>query len=165
MSGATLISGAGTDRVWSMTLSQFKSLNPTITGSAHYAGEVAYTVKMITTDNDGATHTDTYALKTLVTPISEGTLTNASATVYEDTKTQLTATLSTDGDTDESITQVKILKSEVDGQPYTLYVGNALLSISCEMMIPIIRLTVTPISTIFMLNTAHNKGTIPIPKS
>jgi hypothetical protein len=137
--GATLVSGTGASRLWVVSGSDIDAGNVTITTAEHFSGEVALTLTVVTTEDDGDTRTAIDKdITLLVTPEAEGTaqLLQASTDVHEDTLTHMdfnnTLTLP---DTDEYVSAMGIVKTGytdssghtlegVDGADFTIYVGN-----------------------------------------
>lgn len=92
-------------RKWTMTLEEFKA---TYVGSAvgvsvpnNYSGELNFTVKFVTTENDGNSLTQEVPVSVVITPTAEAEM-NLATHSNEDTLTQLNFdVMYKDGDTNE----------------------------------------------------------------
>nr|WP_275853321.1 cadherin-like domain-containing protein [Sulfurimonas sp. SAG-AH-194-C20] len=124
-SGATFMGGTGTSRKWVIANDELDLVDITTPGS--YAGEVDFQFTYITTENDGDSKTSApQDVKVLIRPIDEATV-SGTTEVNEDILTQVNITLNTD-DSNESLETIKILKSDVDGKEFDLFVNGVQLN-------------------------------------
>ncbi|CAM5208044.1 hypothetical protein CDEF62S_02506 [Castellaniella defragrans] len=131
LKGGTLLSvpegqpvPTGADRIWVLTPDQLASA--TITVPKNYSGEMNFTVEPVTTENDGASTVWTVPqVGFTVTPSPEAT-TTTSAQLTEDVRSNIgLAIVYQNGDTDETLTGVRIPVTAVDGATkFTLYLDD-----------------------------------------
>jgi len=128
LTNATFLGGGeGESRKWTMTLDEFKA---TTVGSVvgvsvpnNYSGELNFTVKFVTTENDGNSLTQEVPVSVVITPTAEAQI-NLSTSSNEDTLTKMNFNIDyQDGDTNESVAFVWIDKADVSDQ-FTLYLGS-----------------------------------------
>ncbi|MDD2653025.1 MAG: VCBS domain-containing protein, partial [Sulfurimonas sp.] len=127
--GATYISGTGADRKWVFDYADIDNVN--IIAPQNYSGTIDFNAKGIVTENDGDFSTGTQIpISVTVSPSPEATMSLAT-TINEDTLTQVDfSVIHQNGDTNETLTEVYILKSSLDGQEFTLYYGTDKTSLS-----------------------------------
>lgn len=139
--GASLI-GNG---VWTFLATDINNVK--ITTPENFSGEATFNLKYITTEDagDSKTHyTDT--VKIFVSPSAEATISTAT-TASEDVLTKVDFGIAhQNGDTNETLQEIRIKASDVDGQDFTLYIGNGTST-------PIS--TLTPIGGYYVLTAAQ----------
>ncbi len=154
--GASLI-GNG---VWTFLYSDINSVK--ITTPANFSGEATFNLKYITTEDagDSKTHyTDT--VKIFVSPSAEATIGTAT-TASEDVLTKVDFSIAhQNGDTNETLEEVRIKVDDVEGKDFTLYLGsdgsttlaNAGLSVVGGYYI----LTAIQANNVYALNTTEHE--------
>ncbi len=125
LQGGAMLTGSatGVDRVWSVTEAQLAAAK--IAVPDNFSGEVNFTVAGVTTENDGdsATGADV-PLSFKVNPSPEATV-MTDIEIVEDVPTPLNlAIVHQNGDTDETISAVRIAVDEAATSTYTLYVND-----------------------------------------
>ncbi|MHA7599224.1 Ig-like domain-containing protein [Alicycliphilus sp. T452] len=128
LTGATLVaSGAGTERVWTVPVSQMANVEVKV--PANYSGTAVFQAAGVTTENDGDSHTGTMTpVGFTVTPSAEGQA-NTSAALVEDIRAPLgLGVVHANGDTDERLGKVWIQADQVSTADYTLYLNATALS-------------------------------------
>ncbi len=139
VTGATLVGGTGSSRIWATNAADIDAGKvKIITLKEHFSGEINFDLKYNTTEDDGDTKTSAVQpVSLLVTPEAEG-ITNvlqASTDVNEDALTHMTfATTTTLPDSDEYVSALGIAKDAysvngqnfngISGADFTIYVGN-----------------------------------------
>lgn len=124
--GASMI-GAGK---WTFLATNINDIK--ITTPSNFSGEAGFTLTYVTTEREGDSKThDPQTVKIFVKPQAEAEI-KTSSTGNEDTlfKVDL-GVVHQNGDTNETLEQVRIKASDVDGQAFTLYMdsnGTTLLS-------------------------------------
>jgi trimeric autotransporter adhesin len=118
--GASLI-GNG---VWTFLADNINSIK--ITTPANFSGEATFNLKYVTTEDAGDSkthHTDT--VKIFVSPTAEATISTAT-TVSEDVLTKVDFSIAhQNGDTNETLEEIRIKVDDVEGKDFTLYLGNS----------------------------------------
>ncbi|MCK9507104.1 MAG: VCBS domain-containing protein [Pigmentiphaga sp.] len=114
----------GADRVWVLTEAQYESV--TIRVPQNYSGTVTFQVAAVTTENDGSSLTGVWhGVGFTVTPSPEAE-TSTTVTVDEDVLTGLNLEIAhQNGDTDETLGNVRIKVADVTGADFTLYLGSS----------------------------------------
>ena len=108
--GANFMGGTGTARKWIMDNNDIENVQ--ITAPAHYSGELNFKLDYVTTENDGASRTDSELIKIAITPDAESILI-ASDTISEDLPVALTFDIANNGDSDEFVSSVWIEAASV----------------------------------------------------
>ncbi|MFC4298941.1 Ig-like domain-containing protein [Castellaniella hirudinis] len=113
----------GAARVWVLTEAQFAAA--TLKVPANYSGTITFKIAAVTTENDGNSLTGEPKDVTIkITPSPEAT-TTASATLEEDVLSNIGLEIvHQNGDTDETLTSVRIAVTQAEGGPFTLYLGD-----------------------------------------
>ena len=121
--GATYVRGTGSDRVWVFDYADINNVN--IIAPQNYSGTITFTANSIVTENDGDSFTcPDIDLSIEVSPSPEAAMT-LSTTINEDTLTLVDFNIIyQNGDTNETLTKVYILKSSLEGKDFTLYYGS-----------------------------------------
>jgi len=99
--------------------------NVKITTPANFSGtSAAFTLAAVTTENDGDSFTENHSVQIRITPSPEATM-NLSTGGGEDTPAKLDfSAQQQSGESDETITEVWIKASDLDGQNFTLTYGE-----------------------------------------
>lgn len=118
--GASMI-GAGK---WTFLADDVDNIK--ITTPANFSGEATFDLKYVTTEREGdskTNHTDT--VKIFVSPTAEASL-NDSSSGKEDVLFKVDLGINhQNGDTNETLEQVRIKAIDVDNQDFTLFIGNS----------------------------------------
>ncbi|MCD4757792.1 MAG: cadherin-like domain-containing protein [Arcobacteraceae bacterium] len=118
-SGISFNGLSGTSREWSFDVSDLSKVE--ILTSKNYSGSIEFTVKHITTENDGNSKTDEKDLKVLVKPVAEGTITTSSD-VTEDVASLVDFSIvQQNGESGETLDAVWINKADITNKDFTLY--------------------------------------------
>ncbi|MGB5919314.1 beta strand repeat-containing protein [Arcobacter sp.] len=128
VAGVSFNGATGTAREWTFDLDKLADV--LITTSKNYSGDVAFTVKHITTEDDGNSKTFTNDVEVLIKPVVEGTI-SSSTSVTEDTATKVNFSI-VSGDSDESLDTVWINKADITGKEFTLYSDNGTTPLSAN---------------------------------
>ena len=123
LDGATFMGGVGAARKWVFDSTDVGSI--TLSTRQNYSGEIDFTVKYVTTEQEGdsKTHADV-PVKILVTPEVEAEI-NLTTSVLEDVVTTVNFGVAyQNGDLNEVIETVFIKVSDVQGQDFTLFVSG-----------------------------------------
>ena len=154
--GASLI-GSG---VWTFKADDIANVK--ITTPANFSGEATFNLKYITTENEGDSKThDTDPVTIFVSPNAEAEI-NTSTTGNEDILQKVDFGISyQNGDTNETLEEVRIKVSEVEGKEFTLYIGNSTAT-AISTLTPVdgyYVLTAAQADTIYAQNTTdHTHG-------
>ena len=125
--GTLLISGEGTERVWILTPEQFTKAY--INVPKHYSGQTLFKVAGVTTENDGDSLTGKSSVVGFTVKPSAEAITTTHANIVEDEVTSLGFGIVHQGDTDEKLGKVLILKSDAaQSDKFTLYLDGKTLS-------------------------------------
>ena len=126
VSGASLIGGSGTSRVWSFTLAQLTDVK--ITTPKHFSGEVDFDVKFISGETSGnAKENPLQNIKVLVTPVAENLTTvpleslDVNEDVLESTYIGFAATLPDDNGNPEHLHDLWIKADDITNKEFTLF--------------------------------------------
>ena len=121
--GATYIRGTGLERVWVFDYADIDNVN--IIAPQNYSGTITFTANGIVIENDGDSFTcPNINFSVPVSPSPEAAMT-LSTTINEDTLTPVDFNIIyQNGDTNETLTEVYILKSSLEGKDFTLYYGS-----------------------------------------
>lgn len=122
--GVTFMGGSGENRAWLLTEDQLN--NATIKVPEHYSCKLPGTLTAITTEKgSGDSWTgNPQEWDVTITPSPESVMVS-STTVVEDTLTKLNFVTDTEhGDSNEVVSTLWILASDVDGKDFTLYLGQ-----------------------------------------
>ncbi|MFA5622011.1 MAG: VCBS domain-containing protein [Thermovirgaceae bacterium] len=126
--GATFLGGSGTGRTWLVCQAELtnSSTCPKIVVPENYSGTIDMTVRPVTTEDDGHSHTwNPIDITVTVTPSPEATMA-LSTTTFEDTLAKVDLGIRHQhGDTDEELSSVWIKVSDVEGKGFTLCYGNS----------------------------------------
>jgi VCBS repeat-containing protein len=126
--GLTFMGGTGAGRVWSGSPAAVAAA-ALVVGEANYSGTFAFTVRAVSTENDGNSLSGTAQTVTVqVAPSPEATLATQTAAL-EDTRTHVDFGLAAqNGDANETLSALWIKADSLAGQPFTLYLGTTPLS-------------------------------------
>ncbi|MEI7429506.1 MAG: VCBS domain-containing protein, partial [Betaproteobacteria bacterium] len=128
LEGLTFMGGVGTGRIWSGTPAEIASAQ-LVVRDANYSGTISFTVRTVSTANDGnRLSSATVPVTIQVAPSPEATLATQT-TALEDTLTRVDfAVQAQHGDVNETLVSVWINVADLTGKPFSLYLGNTLLS-------------------------------------
>lgn len=128
VSGATLVNGVDSSRVWSFTLAELKAGNVSVTTDEHFSGEVDFDIKFISTEITGnVKEGTTQSVKVLVTPVAEDITgeilkpLNISEDVLTSTYVQFGVNLPDDNGNSELIYEEWIKVSDVTNKDFKLF--------------------------------------------
>ncbi len=131
LEGATLISGTGTSRIWSVELEDLKDGSAQIITPQHFSGEVNFDVKFLSTENAGnVLEGSTSSIKVLVTPSAEDLRgeTFEKLEVNEDTLTAILGdfvnSLPDDNGNPEELFEVWINKADITAKEFSIFYGD-----------------------------------------
>lgn len=156
--GASLI-GNG---VWTFLADNINNVK--ITTPVNFSGEATFNLKYVTTEDagDSKTHyTDT--VKIFVSPSAEATIGTAT-TASEDVLTKVDFSIAhQNGDTDETLEEIRIKVDDVEGKDFTLYLGSdgstTLANAGLNVVGGYYILTALQANNIYALNTTpHEHG-------
>lgn len=126
--GGTFLGGTGTGRTWLICKAELSdpSACPRIVVPENYSGTIEMTVRAVTTENDGNSLTGpAIPVSVTVTPSPEATMV-LSTTTDEDTLANVDFGIRyQNNDTDEELSSVWIKADDLDGQGFSLYLGNS----------------------------------------
>jgi len=122
VTGVSFNGASGTSREWSFDVSDLE--NVVLVTNKNYSGDFTFTVKHITTEDDGNSKTFEKEVTILVKPLVEATITT-SADAKEDEVSQVSfAIQQQNSETDESLDAIWINKADITGKDFTLYSDN-----------------------------------------
>ncbi len=136
ISGATLLSGTGSSREWSVTLADLKNGSVEVTTQEHFSGEIDFDIQFFSQEVAGNVKDGSLeSIKVLVTPVAEViTTANLPAIdVYEDTLTSLVAGFGLNPDDNgnpEKFYELLIKESDVEGKEFTLFYGDTYVTLA-----------------------------------
>lgn len=125
VTGAVAMGGSGTARQWIFEATDIANVK--ITTSASFSGEVPFTLKYITTENDGNSKTHPLQSVTLlVTPEAEATISSNALSVNEDTLVKVNFTVvQHNSESGEVLDGVWIKASDVTSKDFALYLDSS----------------------------------------
>jgi len=117
--GVSFNGASGTAREWSFALNKLDGV--TITAVKNFSGEIPFSIKHITTEDDGNSKVFSQNVTLLVTPVAEAT-TTSSVSVTEDMSAKVNFNVTQqNGETGETLDAVWIKKSDITGKDFKLY--------------------------------------------
>lgn len=131
ITGASLIGGTGTGRVWVLT--QDELANAKVLLPINFSGKVTANATAVTTENDGnaKSNPSVVPLEFTVTPSIDETIKPGTSNLQEDSLHRVDFSLLAPNegddrvvDTDEELTAIWIATADADTSEYTLYFGN-----------------------------------------
>ena len=132
--GATFMGGTGETRTWVFDAASVNDGSVKITTDKNYSGEIDLKVKYVTTEQEGDSATHDYEpVKILVTADTEATMT-LKTEVIEDVASAVNFSVAgANGDTNESIQEVRINIDDVTNKEFTLLLnGNDISTAKVE---------------------------------
>ena len=148
--GLTFIGGIGSERIWSGTPAQVSAAN-LLVKDAHFSGTINFTVRAVSTENDGNSLSGTtQTVSVQVTPSAEASLVTHT-TVQEDLRSHVDFAIQAPNlDSNESLNSVWIKASDVDGQPFALFIGSTALTTAVTADAGWYKLDATQASNVFL---------------
>ncbi|NLI09123.1 MAG: tandem-95 repeat protein, partial [Thermotogaceae bacterium] len=125
--GASFIGGTGEGRQWLICRGDIEGADcPKIVVPMNFSGTIGFSIRPITTEDDGDSWTGALIpVSVTVTPSPEALMVT-STTINEDTLGRVNFDIiHQNGDTDEFISSVWLWANHVEGQEFTLYLGNS----------------------------------------
>ncbi len=152
--GASFIGGTGEGRQWLICRGDIEGADcPKIVVPMNFSGTIGFSIRPITTEDDGDSWTGALIpVSVTVTPSPEALMVT-STTINEDTLGRVNFDIiHQNGDTDEFISSVWLWANHVEGQEFTLYLGNSTETTLASASTPKARQTNT-VLTPLMLST------------